>query len=390
LIGTAIVAIALGLSVMIISIATLTGFKQEITDKLVGFSSHIQIVNLDQNSSFETTAINREQDFLPELMAMKGISHFHPFVNKPGIIKSGMEMQGIYLKGIDSSYSWTFFEDYLKNGEIPDYSTEKSNNEIIIGQSLASLLKLEAGDKITAYFIQEPFKMRPFIIKGIYETGLEEYDRLYVYCDLRQLQSVNNWSDQEISGYEVFIRDYRKLDDIGEQIRDLTYQNLVKGSQALSVDTIEEISSGFFDFLRLTDTNVWVILSLMVMVAGFNMISGLLIIILERTSFIGTLKALGANNRSLRKVFLYQATYIIGKGLLWGNILGLLICLIQDYFRLIPLDPASYFVDAVPINISVIQIVLLNVGTLLITLLMLLIPSGIISRISPDKTIKFD
>ena len=177
---------------------------------------------------------------------------------------------------------------------------------------------------------------------------------------------------------------------MSENIEDLIYQNLVEGKQALDVENIEEISSGFFDFLRLTDTNVWVILSLMVLVAGFNMISGLLIIILERTRMIGTLKALGASNKSLRMVFLYQAAYIIGKGLLWGNILGIVICLIQDYFRIIPLDSASYFVDAVPINISILHLFLLNIGTLTITMLMLLIPSGIISRISPDKTIKFD
>jgi len=232
--------------------------------------------------------------------------------------------------------------------------------------------------------------MRPFVIKGIYESGLEENDLLYVFSDLRQIQSINNWSDDQISGYEIFIDDYRELGIISDQIQDLVYQNLVMGKQALDIENIEEISSGFFDFLRLTDTNVWVILSLMVLVAGFNMISGLLIIILERTRMIGTLKALGANNRSLRRVFLYQAVYIIGKGLLWGNILGLIICLVQDRFRIIPLDSASYFVDAVPININILQLVLLNLGTLIITLLMLLIPSGIISRISPDKTIKFD
>lgn len=388
--GTAVVAIALGLSVMIISVATLTGFKQEITDKLVGFSSHLQIVNLDQNSSFEKQPINREQDFLPELLGMNGIKHIHPFAIKPGIIKSGMDIQGIYLKGIDSSYSWQFFNQNLTEGEILNLDSDSVQNGVIIGKSLALLLKLKPGDKITAYFIQEPIRIRPFVISGIYDTGLEEYDRLYVFCDLRQIQSINGWDNNEISGYEVFLEDYRRLDIMSERIRDLTYQNLIDGKQPLEVETIKEISAGFFDFLRLTDTNVWVILSLMVLVAGFNMISGLLIIILERTRMIGTLKALGAKDISLRKIFMYQASYIIGKGLIWGNILGLAICIIQDKLRLIPLDPVSYFVDAVPININIFHIILLNAGTLLITILMLLIPSGIISRISPDKTIKFD
>jgi lipoprotein-releasing system permease protein len=232
--------------------------------------------------------------------------------------------------------------------------------------------------------------MRPFIVEGIYETGLEENDRLFVFCDLRQIQSINNWSDNDISGYEIFLENFKDLENISEEINDLVYRNLVTGKQPLKVETIEDISSGFFDFLKLNDTNVWVILGLMVLVAGFNMISGLLIIILERTRMIGTLKSLGAKNKSLRIIFLYQAAFIIGKGLIWGNILGLAICIIQDKLHLIPLDPSSYFIDAVPININFLSIVLLNAGTLFITIIMLLIPSGIISRISPDKTIKFD
>ncbi len=390
LVGTAVVAISLGLSVMIIAVAILTGFKQEITDKLVGFSSHLQIVNLDQNSSFETAAIDLNQDFLPDLKKMPGISHFNPFITKPGIIKAGMEIQGIYLKGLDSTYSWEFFEDYLIEGELPDYSTDKSQNSIFIGQSLASLLKLKTGDKIIAYFVQEPFKMRPFVISGIYETGLEENDQLFAFCDLRQIQSINDWGQDQISGFEIYLNNFRDLEEISDNINDIVYKNLVDGKQALKVETIKQVSSGFFDFLKLNDTNVWVILGLMVLVAGFNMISGLLIIILERTRMIGTLKSLGAKNRSLRIIFLYQAAFIIGKGLIWGNILGISICFLQDKLHLIPLDPTSYFIDAVPININIISILLLNTGTLFITFLMLLIPSGIISRISPDKTIKFD
>ncbi len=383
-------AISLGLSVMIIAVAILTGFKQEITNKLVGFSSHLQIVNLDQNSSFETQAIKRDQDFLSELNNLPGVSHYHPFITKPGIIKSGIDMQGIYLKGLDSTYPWGFFQKYLNEGELPNFTSDTSQNGIFIGQSLANLLKLNVGDKITAYFIQDPFKMRPFVINGIYETGLEENDRVFAFCDLRQIQSINNWPSDEISGYEIFLEDFRDLGNISEEINDLVYKNIVTGKQPLKIETIEDISSGFFDFLKLNDTNVWVILSLMVLVAGFNMISGLLIIILERIRMIGTLKSLGAKNRSLRIIFLYQAAFIIGKGLIWGNIMGISLCFIQDKLHLIPLDPSSYFVDAVPININFLSIALLNAGTLLITIIMLLVPSGIISRISPDKTIKFD
>ena len=390
LIGTAIVAISLGLCIMIISVAILTGFKQEITNKLVGFSSHMQIVNLEQNSSFETQAISRKQDFLPELENNSRIKNIYPFISKPGIIKSGMDMQGIYLKGVDSSYSWEFFKKNIIEGNIPSFNNNEPENSILLGRHLASLLKLKTGDKIRAYFVQDPFKMRPFVISGIYDTGLEEFDKLYAFCDLRQLQSVNNWEDDEISGYEVYLHDFRDLSSVENEVRDLVYQNLVDQKQALQVKTIKEIASSFFDFLKLTDTNVWVILGLMILVAGFNMISGLLIIILERTRMIGTLKSLGSNNTSLRKIFLYQAAYIIGKGLLWGNLLGVVLCIIQDQLRLIPLDPASYFVDAVPVNLKLSHIILLNIGSLIITILMLLLPSGIISKISPAKTIKFD
>ncbi len=390
LVGTAILAISLGLAVMIISVAILTGFKKEITDKLVGFSSHIQITNLDNNSSFETEPILATSSLINELRSISQIEHFHPFAIKAGIISTKTEMQGIVLKGIDNSYHTAFLESFLQEGEILKFSDTIASNKVLISRTLSNLLKLRVGDKMPTYFIQTPPAARPFIVGGIYDSGLEEYDLKYIFCDIRHIQKVNSWSVDQITGFEIILKDDKDLVSVAEDLSEFCVEQLATGSISLDVQTVKEISPGFFDFLRLTDTNVWVILTLMILVSGFNMISGLFILILNRTNMIGILKALGADNQSLRKIFLVQASFIIGIGLALGNLIGIALCMIQDFYKVIPLDPGSYFVDAVPINIQGIHVVSLNIGTLILTIAMLFIPSGIISRISPAKTIKFD
>ncbi len=390
LVGTAILAISLGLAVMIISVAILTGFKKEITDKLVGFSSHIQITNLDNNSSFETEPILAIPSLINELRSISQIDHFHPFAIKAGIISTKTEMQGIVLKGIDNSYHTAFLESFLQEGEILKFSDTIASNKVLISRTLSNLLKLRVGDKMPTYFIQTPPAARPFIVGGIYDSGLEEYDLKYIFCDIRHIQKVNSWSVDQITGFEIILKDDKDLVSVAEDLSEFCVEQLATGSISLDVQTVKEISPGFFDFLRLTDTNVWVILTLMILVSGFNMISGLFILILNRTNMIGILKALGADNQSLRKIFLVQASFIIGIGLALGNLIGIALCMIQDFYKVIPLDPGSYFVDAVPINIQGIHVVSLNIGTLILTIAMLFIPSGIISRISPAKTIKFD
>ncbi len=390
LVGTAILAISLGLAVMIISVAILTGFKKEITDKLVGFSSHIQITNLDNNSSFETEPILATSSLINELRSISQIEHFHPFAIKAGIISTKTEMQGIVLKGIDNSYHTAFLESFLQEGEILKFSDTIASNKVLISRTLSNLLKLRVGDKMPTYFIQTPPAARPFIVGGIYNSGLEEYDLKYIFCDIRHIQKVNSWSVDQITGFEIILKDDKDLVSVAEDLSEFCVEQLATGSISLDVQTVKEISPGFFDFLRLTDTNVWVILTLMILVSGFNMISGLFILILNRTNMIGILKALGADNQSLRKIFLVQASFIIGIGLALGNLIGIALCMIQDFYKVIPLDPGSYFVDAVPINIQGIHVVSLNIGTLILTIAMLFIPSGIISRISPAKTIKFD
>ena len=389
LVNVSVIAIALSMAVMILSVAILTGFKKEIKDKLTGFGSHIQISSLTANSSWEAGPISTDQPFLEKLKLDPDISGIYPFATKPGIVQSGKELQGIILKGVEPGYDWEFFTKNLSAGRIPDLNNPDSL-EILISKSLARLLRVGPGMKLSTYFIQDPPRMRPFKICGIYETGLEEYDKVFIYCSLSQIRDINAWKPDEISGFEVRLFNPSKIDQVAERTRDLVDKAAIQTGNMLQIKTLRDLAPGFFDFLSLTDTNVWVILTLMILIAGFNMISGLLIIILDRTKMIGTLKALGTDNRSMARIFLYQAGYIIGKGLLLGNLIGLTLALVQDRFRLIPLDPQSYFVDSVPIFINPVHLVLLNTGTLALTLIMMLIPSALLTRLSPGKTIKFD
>jgi len=389
LVNVSVIAIALSMAVMILSVAILTGFKKEIKDKLTGFGSHIQISSLTANNSWEAGPISIDQPFLEQLKRDPDISGIYPFATKPGIVQSGKVLQGIILKGVETGYNWDFFTRNLSAGKIPDLNNPDSL-EVLISKSLARLLRVGPGMKLPTYFIQDPPRMRPFKVCGIYETGLEEYDKIFVYCNLSQIREINGWQSGEISGFEIRLFNTAKMEQVAGRIRESVDKTAVQTGNILQVKTLRDLAPGFFDFLSLTDTNVWVILTLMILIAGFNMISGLLIIILDRTSMIGTLKALGTNNRSMARIFLYQAGYIIGKGLLLGNIIGLTLALIQDRFRLITLDPQSYFVDSVPIYINPVHLLLLNAGTLALTLVMMLIPSTLLTRISPGKTIKFD
>jgi len=389
LVNVSVIAISLSMAVMILSVAILTGFKKEIKDKLTGFGSHIQISSLTANNSWEAGPISLNQSFLKKLKDDPDIAGVYPFATKPGIIQSGKELQGIILKGVEPGYNWDFFSKNLSAGRIPDLSNPDSL-EVLISKSLSRLLRIEPGMKLPTYFIQDPPRVRPFKVAGIYETGLEEYDKIFVYCHIKQIQEINNWQPDQISGFEIMLSDPDKMETTADHIREWVDESTIQSDIVLQVKTLHDLAPGFFDFLRLTDTNVWVILTLMILIAGFNMISGLLIIILNRTRMIGTLKAMGTSNRSMSRIFLYQASFVIGKGLLLGNLIGLILAIIQDRFRLLPLNPGSYFVDSVPIHINPVHILLLNFGTLALTLVMMLIPSTFLARISPGKTIKFD
>jgi len=392
IINIALAGIALGIALMLIAVAIVTGFKKEIRDKVVGFGSHIQIVNFDSNLSYETAPVSSNQLFLPRLESMDNIVSCNRFATKPGIIKTEENIQGIVLKGVDASFNWDFFASNLTQGKIPELSGPRSP-EVLVSENLCALLLLKLGDPLYMFFVNENEKMpriRQFRISGIYRTNLQEFDNLFVLGDIRQVQHINNWDSLQISGFEVKISDFGDLERTTDQVREtVTSYNLEPGSTLRTV-SISQKYPQIFDWLSILDMNVWVILSLMVLVAGFNMISALLVLILERSRMIGTLKALGSADGNIRGIFLYLAGFLVSRGLIAGNILGIALLLIQKYFRVFKLDPTSYYMEIVPVHLSVAHFFLLNAGALAITLFMLLLPSYYISRLSPDKTLRFD
>ncbi len=390
IVGIAIFGIALGLAVMIVSVAIVTGFKNEISDKVTGFGAHIQILNLDSNLSYETLPVPAGLESVESLRAVEGVKNIQAFAIKAGIIKTGDEIHGAVLKGIDQSYNWDFINKYITQGEVLKLADSVRSNQVVLSEKMASLLKLGIGERFTMYFIQDPPRARTFTIQGIFNTSLEEFDQLYIYSDIRQLQRLNNWHEAQVSGYEVLLEDMNDLPEITDVVRTTVGYDFLDDGSRLKVETIEQKYSQIFDWLKLLDMNVIVLVILMLVVAGFNMISGLLILILERTNMIGILKAFGTRDSSVRKIFLYQSGYLTFLGLLWGNLFGLFICLAQKYLNLITLDPSSYYLDTVPINLSLWHVMLLNLGTMLITFLFLLLPSALIAKISPEKSIRFN
>jgi len=390
IIAVAIGGIAIGLAVMILSIAIVTGFKNEITNKVVGFGSHLQIVNFDNNTSYETYPISKSQTWLSELKQIEGVESVNMFITKAGIAKTDEDLQGVIFKGIDNDFDWKFFKQYLTEGDTLLISDSSRNNGVVVSASIANALKLNVGDSFSAYFIQEPPRMRKFTIIGIYETKLEDLDKIFVLCDIKHLRKLNDWKDDEITGFEVKIQDFSKIMDMEIKVSRLVGNYLSADGGMIKVKSIVEDYPGIFDWLSLLDINVWVILILMLSVAGFNMISGLLVIILERVNMIGILKSIGASNVKVAKVFIYVAGFLISRGMLIGNIIGIGLCLLQKYFGIITLDADSYYVSVVPINLDLIHLLLLNIGSLVITLIMMILPSMLVSKISPAETIRFN
>lgn len=386
----AVIGIALGVAAMIISTATVTGFKNQIRDKVIGFGSHIQILNLDSNDSYETSPVNKNQEFLPNLSSMPGVKHIQVFGTKAGIIKTDTEIQGIVLKGIGSDFNWDFFEASLIEGELFTVSDSIKTNKVLISKYISDLLKLKVDDSFTMYFVQDPPRVRKFTVSGVYETSLEDFDKIFILADIGHIQKLNNWDDNQVSGFEIAIDDFKDIEVKSWEAQNIVGFELTESGNRLRVLSIIDKYPQIFDWLNLQDLNVWIILTLIFLVAGFNMVSSLLILILERTNMIGILKALGTRNWSIRKVFLYQSAYLILKGLFWGNLIGIGLCLIQFHFGIIKLDQASYYLSEVPINLNLYIVLGLNVGTLILTIVMLLVPSYLISRISPVKTIRFN
>lgn len=386
----AMIGIALGLAVMILSVAIVIGFKKEVRNKVIGFGSHIQITNFDNNSSYQTMPIAVSDSFLVALKERSGIRHVETFATKPGILKTETDFQGIVLKGVDKQYDWSFFQKNLKEGEVFQLDSAKRSSDVIISRYLSDLVGLKVGDSFLTYFVEEDVRARKFHITGIYETGFADYDKLFVIADIRQVKRLNGWSDDQVSGVELLVDDYGQVDSLAENLYFELMDKQDREGNTYYVRSIKELNPMIFSWLEVLDINVVVILVLMLAVAGFTMISGLLIIILERTNMIGILKALGENNRSIRKIFLYVSFFLIGKGMLWGNVIGISLCLLQSYTHLIKLDSSIYYLDAVPVDLNVVSLALLNIGTLLVSMLMMLGPSYLITRISPAKSIRFE
>ncbi len=385
----AIASVALSVAVMIVSMAVIIGFKNEIMDKVVGFGSCINIVNRESSANLETLPISSQQDFYPSIENENGISHIQRFVIKPAIFKAGQDISGVVLKGVGSEYDWSFFQRNLLEGNVLTSDDTSSQRQILISKKMSDLLKLKVGDNLVAYFIQDPPRMRKYYISGIYSTGLEEYDKTFAMVDIRDLQKLNGWKEDQITGFEVMIDDFNRLDEMTELVRDFAGYKILDDGSMMKVASVKDNNHALFDWITLTEMNVWVILAIMFFVAFVNMSTALLIIIFEKASMIGLLKAIGSTNWLIRKIFILQSLYILLKGIIIGNIIALLIILAQHFGHLIPLDASSYYVDHVPCDLQFWYFVAIDFATILVMSVMLVIPSFAISKMQPAKVIGF-
>ncbi|RPD93249.1 ABC transporter permease [Aureibaculum marinum] len=386
IIKIAITAIAMGIIIMLISIATTVGLQKKIKEKISGFNGHILIANYeDNNSQITVSPISLHQDFYPKFENVSGVKNVQTFATKAGVIRTATDFEGVIYKGVNSDYDWSFFKTYLIEGNLLTI-TDKMSDGVLISKHTADRLKLKLNDKFNLFFMKDDGSapnLRVLRIVGIYNSGYKEFDENYVIGDLKQVQRLNKWSENQIGGFEVILNNFNDLEEKGLEI----YHQV---GSTLNAQTISEKYAPIFEWLDLLNTNIVVIIVIMILIAGINMITALLVLILERTQMIGILKSLGSSNWSIRKVFLYNAAYLIAKGLFWGNIIGIGLLLTQKYFGFVKLNPENYYVSEAPVYLSFTNILILNFGTLVLCLLMLLVPSYIVSKISPVKAIKFD
>ena len=387
IIKIAISAIAIGIIMMIVSVATGIGLQQKIRDKVSAFNGQVIISNYDNNNSEVTLVpISKKQDFYPKFKSIPEVSHIQAVASKAGIIRTEKAFEGIIFKGVGADYNWNNIKEYIVEGKLPDFSNSL-NEEVIISRFLANRLNLKIGDNFNTFFIKEEQGKLPnsrrFKIKGIFNSGFQDFDATYIIGDIRHIQRINKWKEDQVGAFEVFVKDFDNIKATGNQIYDQT-------SSTLDTKTIIEKYSYIFDWLQLFDFNIIVILAVMILVATINMVVALLVLILERTQMIGILKALGANNWAVRKIFLYNAFYLIIRGLFWGNLIGISLLMIQQQFGVIQLNPENYYVNQAPVYLNWVYIALLNILTVTICFLVLLIPSYIITKISPVKAIRFD
>lgn len=386
----ATIGLAIGLAVMIVSVGVVLGFKNTIRDKVVGFGSHIVVRSFANVQENEDMPICTSDSMMNVVKKAPGVSHVQRYAIKQGLLKTDSDFLGVALKGVSEEWDSTFVHENMIEGVIPKFSSQASGNNILISKLMADKLNLKTGDKVFAYFIGDNnVRTRRFTISGVYQTNLTKYDEVMVFCDLYTVQKLNGWEDDQTSGFEITIKDFNRIMESAEWFVHKVNRTADHYGQTYSSAAIQEINPQIFSWLNLLDFNVWVILILMVCVACVTMISGLLIIILERIPMIGMLKALGARNGMIRHTFLWFGMFIILKGLVIGNILGIGVCLIQKYTGLVKLDPQTYYVSEAPVELSIPLIILMNLGTFIICTLVLVIPSFLVSHIQPVKTMKF-
>ena len=388
IIKIAILAISLGMITMLISVATSVGLQKKIKEKVSAFNGDLIITNFDTNNSDDSQVpISMQQDFYPNFTISDNVSHIQITASKGAVIRTETDFEGVIVKGVGPDYNWSYFEDFLTQGVLPTYTTPQMSNQVLISEYLANRLGLTIGDKALAYFFNKnsstPPRTRAFTISGLYNSGFQQFDAQFIIGDIRHIQRLNKWEPDQIGAFELFVNDF----DLIEQTNNEVYDAI--GSM-LDTQTIRNRFYAIFEWLDLFDFNVALIIVMMIIVAGFNMITALLVLILERTKMIGILKALGSDNWSVRKIFIYNAMYLVGVGLFWGNLIGIGLLLLQLHFDLFALDPDTYYVSQVPVYLHWSYIVALNFGTLVLCFLILLIPSYIISKISPVKAIRFE
>lgn len=383
----AIIGIALGLAVMLLSIAVIVGFKREVRNQIIGFGSHIQIMSYNNYNSLYSEPITLTPQLDSLLQSTPNITDIQHIATQPGIIHTEKAFQGILLKGIDSTYNWDFFSKNLIEGSIP-HSSFLTPNSSLISSSIARTMNLCVGDSFVVYIVTDGLRARKFTVAGIYQTTFADYDKLYILTDINQIQRLNHWTDNQYSSLEILVNDYSRLNQTSSDLfnKIITYSR--NTNILYRVETIESLTPQIFDWLAMLDMNAVVIIILMLAVSGFCVISGLLILILERSATIGLLKSLGANNWTIRRIFLSQSAYLISRGMLWGNIIGLLIIAIQYFTHIIPLDPTSYYVDHVPVYLSFSAWLLINIGLAIASILMLVGPSYFVTRISPAEAMR--
>ena len=379
--------VAVGTLVMFVSICIIVGFKQQIRDKIIGFGGHVQVMSYEAMADGETP-VAADSVFLAELSSVDGVEHVQPYAVKPGMLVGNDEYEGIVLKGVGKDYDLSFVKENIVEGALPEWSSSKASNAVVLSRSTANRLKLNIDDKVNVYFLQDGVKARRMSVAAIYETHLSELDNVMAITDIYTVRRLNGWSSEEATGLEITVSDYNDADIACSRINRVVERHNGLGT-SLYVSTIDELYPSLFAWLSVLDQTVWLILVLVLFIAGFTTVSGLLILILEKSNFIGVMKAIGARDVSISRVFLYYSCFIIGKGILWGNAIAVTVCLLQQHFHIVGLDPSMYYMNCVPVEFTWLLLPM-NIGIFVLSVLMLLLPSMFISRIEPTKAIKFE